>query len=87
MVKAERYCPRFLIKPKPMQKWKLQLDLSVADNWVSDGVDFSDKEFRERFEEHIRGFMDYAYYEIEFKVKSKVVSAPDKKKVAELQGY
>ena len=73
--------------PKPMQKWKLQLDLSVSDNWVADGVDFSNKEFLETFNEHIRGFLDAAYYEIEFKVKSKVVSAPDEKKVMELKGY
>ena len=72
---------------RPMQKWKLELDLSVSDNWIADGVNFSDKEFLERFNEHIRCFLGYAHYEVEFKVRSKVSSAPDQKKVLELQGY
>lgn len=70
-----------------MQTWNINLELKVSDNWVADGVDFSDKEFLEKLNEHIRGFMPYVYYEVEFKVKSKIVSAPDKKIVKELQGY
>lgn len=61
-----------------MQKWKINLDLKVSDNWVADGVNFSDPDCLKRLEEHIRNFMPYAYYEIEFKVEAKVTSAPKK---------
>lgn len=69
-----------------MQTWKINLELKVIDDLVADGVDFSDKAFLEKLNEHIRDFMPYAIYESEFKVNSKVVSAPDRKIVKELQG-
>lgn len=70
-----------------MQTWKIHLELKISDHWVADGVDFSNKAFLDNLNEHIRNFMPYAIYETEFKVKSIIVSAPDKKIVSELQGY
>jgi len=70
-----------------MQTWNIKLELKVSDNWVAEGVNFSDEQFREKLEEHIRSFLDYAYYEIEFKVKTSVTKAPDPVKIRELQGY
>lgn len=70
-----------------MQTWNVNLELKVSDNWVAEGVDFSDKDMLEKLNEHIRAFLPYTYYEIEFKVNSRIVSAPDTKVVNELQGY
>lgn len=67
-----------------MQTWKINIELKVSDNWVSDGVNFTDKDYFESFLEHIREFIPYAYYDIEFKVKGKVTKSPTNEKINEL---
>jgi len=67
-----------------MTNWKIKLDLKVSDNLVSDGINFSNDFFMERFKEHLRNFIPHAYYEIEFKVDAKILSAPNDEKILEL---
>jgi hypothetical protein len=65
-----------------MQKWKVEITLSVDDIWVADGFEAT----KERIEEHMLEILPQAY-EHEFKVNAKVISAPDKKVIDKLQGY
>jgi hypothetical protein len=65
-------------------KWKLEITLEVADTWVEDGFDA--KERLDDIQESIEHLIPYAYAH-EFKVKARVISAPDNKKIREIQGY
>jgi hypothetical protein len=65
-----------------MQKWKIEVTLAVEDSWVADGFDAT----KEIMEERLKELLPYAY-SFEFKVRAKVIEAPPKQKIKELQGY
>jgi len=67
-----------------MKTWKIEVTLKVADNWVEDGFDASER--LQQIEQSFADLLPYAYDE-EVVVKAKVTSAPERKVIRELQGY
>lgn len=67
-----------------MKIWKLAITLKIADSWIADGFDASER--IEEIEQQIQNLLPFAY-EHEFSVKAKVVKAPATAVINKLQGY
>lgn len=65
-----------------MKHWTLQIKISVADSWVADGFDASER--IEEIQEQIAALLPYAYGD-EIAVKVKILSKPDAKVIVQLQ--
>lgn len=65
-----------------MKTWKLEITVKVADSWVTDGFDL--KERLEQIEEQLTTMLPFAY-EHELQIKARIVSAPDRKVIEQLQ--
>lgn len=68
-----------------MQKWTIKIEVEISDNWVADGFNLKDDSL-DIFKEAVENCLPYAY-ENEIRVKSKILKAPAKEKILELQGY
>ncbi len=62
--------------------WKLEVVIEVAEEWVADGYE----PHAERVERELKQSLPYAYGH-ELSVKAKVLTAPKKEVIQELQGY
>ena len=65
-----------------MQTWNLNLKISVADSWVADGFDLSQR--IKELEEAVANMLPYAY-EGEVIVETKILSAPTKATLQAIQ--
>ena len=66
------------------QTWKIEITLNVDNGWVADGFDASERV--EEIAELMKGMIPSAYaHEVQANVK--IVKAPAKDKIRELQGY
>lgn len=68
-------------------KWKMQIELEVSENWVEDGFNMSDEWRIEKLKEHFTSDQLPYAYDHEVIVKVKIISAPAKDKILEIQGY
>jgi hypothetical protein len=66
--------------------FEFNLTLKISKNWIEDGADPCDPEWRERIEEKIQEILPYAYGS-EIKVELKPVKLPDHLRILRLQGY
>lgn len=65
-----------------MKTFKIEITLKVADSWVADGFDASER--LEEIEEQIASILPFAYGH-ELQVKAKVIYAPSKAVINGLQ--
>lgn len=66
------------------QTWKIEITLKVDDGWVADGFDASERV--EEIAELMKGMIPSAYSH-EMRADVKIMKAPAKEKIRELQGY
>lgn len=67
-----------------MRTWKIEIEMKVADAWVADGFDASER--IEDIQDALSHLIPYAYGN-EVTVKAKIISAPKQEIILKLQGY
>lgn len=65
-----------------MKTWEIKIKLSVADSWIADGFDASER--LEDIQDDIKRALPYAH-DWEVKVKATITKAPAKKVIEQLQ--
>jgi len=68
-------------------KWKLEIELTVSDNWVEDGFNMSDQWRIEKLQEHFQSDQLPFAYGHEVKAEVKITKAPVESKILKMQGY
>lgn len=69
-----------------MKTWKIEITMRVSDSWIEDGFNLKERIDSGEVSELMTGMLPHAY-DHEVTAKVKIISAPDPKKIEELQGY
>ena len=66
--------------------WKGKFEITVADLWVADGFNLSDKTLQEMLHDALERWLCCAYAG-EFSVSASITSAPNPDSISKEQGY